>query len=170
MIKEKIQEALNQQLNAELFSSYLYLSMAAYFESINLKGFANWMRVQTQEELVHAMKFYNFIIERGGKALLSAIEGPPTQWKSPLAVFEHAYKHEQKVTGLINNLVDLSIAEQDHATNNFLQWFVAEQVEEEASADEVVQKIKLIGDATGGLFMLDQELAQRVFTPPPTAQ
>jgi len=170
MIKEKIQEALNKQLNAELFSSYLYLSMAAYFESINLKGFANWMRVQTQEELVHAMKFYNFIIERGGKAVLSAIEGPPTQWKSPLAVFEHAYKHEQKVTGLINNLVDLSIAEQDHATNNFLQWFVAEQVEEEASADEVVQKIKLIGDATGGLFMLDQELAQRVFTPPPTAQ
>jgi len=170
MIKEKIQEALNKQLNAELFSSYLYLSMAAYFESINLKGFANWMRVQTQEELVHAMKFYNFIIERGGKAVLSAIEGPPTQWKSPLAVFEHAYKHEQKVTGLINNLVDLSIAEQDHATNNFLQWFVAEQVEEEASADEVVQKIKLMGDATGGLFMLDQELAQRVFTPPPTAQ
>lgn len=170
MIKEKIQEALNQQLNAELFSSYLYLSMAAYFESINLKGFANWMRVQTQEELVHAMKFYNFIIERGGKAVLSAIEGPPTQWKSPLAVFEHAYKHEQKVTGLINNLVDLSIAEQDHATNNFLQWFVAEQVEEEASADEVVQKIKLMGDASGGLFMLDQELAQRVFTPPPTAQ
>ncbi len=170
MIKEKIQEALNQQLNAELFSSYLYLSMAAYFESINLKGFANWMRVQTQEELVHAMKFYNFIIERGGKAVLSAIEGPPTQWKSPLAVFEHAYQHEQKVTGLINNLVDLSIAEQDHATNNFLQWFVAEQVEEEASADEVVQKIKLMGDASGGLFMLDQELAQRVFTPPPTAQ
>ncbi len=170
MIKEKIQEALNKQLNAELFSSYLYLSMAAYFESINLKGFANWMRVQTQEELVHAMKFYNFIIERGGKAVLSAIEGPPTQWKSPLAVFEHAYQHEQKVTGLINNLVDLSIAEQDHATNNFLQWFVAEQVEEEASADEVVQKIKLMGDASGGLFMLDQELAQRVFTPPPTAQ
>lgn len=170
MIKEKIQKALNQQLNAELFSSYLYLSMAAYFESINLKGFANWMRVQTQEELVHAMKFYNFIIERGGKAVLKAIEGPPTQWKSPLAVFEHAYKHEQKVTGLINNLVDLSIAEQDHATNNFLQWFVAEQVEEEASADEVVQKIKLMGDASGGLFMLDQELAQRVFTPPPTAQ
>lgn len=170
MIKEKIQKALNQQLNAELFSSYLYLSMAAYFESINLKGFANWMRVQTQEELVHAMKFYNFIIERGGKAVLKAIEGPPTQWKSPLAVFEHAYKHEQKVTGLINNLVDLSIAEQDHATNNFLQWFVAEQVEEEASADEVVQKIKLMSDASGGLFMLDQELAQRVFTPPPTAQ
>ena len=170
MIKEKIQKALNQQLNAELFSSYLYLSMAAYFESINLKGFANWMRVQTQEELVHAMKFYDFIIERGGKAVLASIEGPPTEWESPLAVFEHAYQHEQKVTGLINKLVNLATAEQDHATNNFLQWFVAEQVEEEASADEVVHKIKLMGDASGGLFMLDRELAQRVFTPPATAE
>jgi ferritin len=170
MIKEKIQKVLNQQLNAELFSSYLYLSMASYFESINLKGFANWMRVQTQEELVHAMKFYDFIIERGGKAIVSTIEGPPTEWESPLAVFEHAYDHEQKVTGLINNLVDLSIAEKDHATNNFLQWFVAEQVEEEASADGVVQKIKLMGDASGSLFVLDRELGQRVFTPPPPAE
>ena len=170
MLKEKIQKALNQQVNAELYSSYLYLAMASYFESINLKGFANWMRVQTQEELVHSMKFYDFINERGGKTLLSAIEGPPTEWPSPQAVFEHAYEHEQKVTGLINNLVDLSTAEQDHATSNFLQWFVAEQVEEEASADEVVQKIKLMGDASGGLFMLDRELAQRVFTPPATAQ
>jgi ferritin len=144
--------------------------MAAYFETINLKGFANWMRVQTQEELVHAMKFYDFIVERGGKAVLSAIEGPRTEWPSPLAVFEHAYEHEQKVTGLINDLVDLAISEQDHATNNFLQWFVAEQVEEEASADEVVQKIKLMGDASGGLFMLDRELAQRVFTPPAAVQ
>ena len=170
MLKEKIQKALNKQVNAELYSSYLYLAMAAYFETINLKGFANWMRVQTQEELVHAMKFYDFIIERGGKAVLSSIEGPRTEWPSPLAVFEHAYEHEQKVTGLINTLVDLSIAEQDHATNNFLQWFVAEQVEEEASADEVVQKIKLMGDASGGLFMLDSELGQRVFTPPASAQ
>lgn len=170
MLKKKVENALNKHLNAEFYSSYLYLSMAAYFESINLKGFANWMRVQAQEELVHAIKFYDFIIERGGKAVLSSIEGPSTKWQSPLAVFEHAYKHEQKVTGLINNLVDLSIAEQDHATNNFLQWFIAEQVEEEASADEVVQKIKLMGDASGGLFMLDQELAQRVFTPPSAAQ
>ena len=170
MLKEKIDKALTKHLNAEIYSSYLYLSMAAYFESINLKGFANWMRVQTQEELVHAMKFYDFIIERGGKVVLTSIEGPRTEWSSPLAVFEHAYEHEQKVTGLINTLVDLSIAEQDHATNNFLQWFVAEQVEEEASADEVVQKIKLMGDASGGLFMLDSELAHRVFTPPAVAQ
>lgn len=166
MLKEKIQEALNKQLNAELFSSYLYLSMSAYFESINLKGFAHWMRVQTQEELVHVMKYFDFLIERGGKAILSSIESPPTEWASPLAVFEHAYQHEQKVTGLINDLVNLAISEKDHATNNFLQWFISEQIEEEASADEVVQKIKLMGDASAGLFMLDRELAQRIFTPP----
>ena len=170
MIKEKIQDALNKQINAELYSSYLYLSMSAFFESINLKGCANWMRVQTQEELVHAMKFYDYLIERGGKVLLSSIESPPTEWPSPLAIFENAYQHEQKVTGLINYLVDLAIAEKDHATNNFLQWFVSEQVEEEASADEVVQKIKLMGDARGGIFMLDRELAQRVFTPPTATQ
>ncbi len=170
MIKEKIQDALNEQINAELYSSYLYLSMSAYFESINLKGFASWMRVQTQEELVHAMKFYDYLIERGGKVVLSSIESPPTEWPSPLAVFEQAYQHEQKVTGLINELVDLAIAEKDHATNIILQWFVSEQVEEEASADEVVQKIKLMGDARGGIFMLDRELAQRVFTPPTATQ
>ena len=170
MIKEKIQDALNEQINAELYSSYLYLSMSAYFESINLKGCANWMRVQTQEELVHAMKFHDYLIERGGKVTLTSIESPPTEWPSPLAIFEQAYQHEQKVTGLINKLVDLAIAEKDHATNNFLQWFVSEQVEEEASADEVVQKIKLMGDARGGIFMLDRELAQRVFTPPTAIQ
>ena len=109
MLKEKVQKALNQQVNAELYSSYLYLAMAAYFETINLKGFANWMRVQTQEELVHAMKFYDFIIERGGNAVLSSIEGPPTEWASPLTVFEEAYEHEQKVTDLINKLVDLRV-------------------------------------------------------------
>jgi len=170
MIKEKLKDALNRQLNAELYSSYLYLSMSAYFESINLKGCAHWMRVQTQEELVHVQKFYTYLIERGGKVFLSAIDAPPPEWASPLAAFEHAYQHEQKVTGLINDLVNLAIAEKDHATNSFLQWFVTEQVEEEASADGVVQKIKLIGDASGSLFLLDRELAQRVFTPPPATQ
>jgi len=168
MIKEKIQGAINKQLNAELYSSYLYLSMAAYFESINLKGFANWMRIQAQEELMHAMKFYDYINERGGRVTLTPIDGPPTQWDSPLAVFEHVYQHEQKVTSLINNLVNIAIAESDHASNNFLQWFVAEQVEEESSADEIVQKLKLVADDRSGLFMLDQELGQRIFTPPAT--
>lgn len=166
MIKKKMQQALNKQLNAELYSSYLYLSMSAYFNSINLKGFANWMKVQAQEELSHAMKFYNFILERGGKVILSEIDPPQSEWNSPLAAFEHVYRHEQKVTSLINSLVDLSISEGDHATNNFLQWFVTEQVEEEASADEVVQKLKLAGKSAGGLFMIDRELAQRVFAPP----
>jgi len=169
MVNKKIEGALNQQLNAELYSSYLYLSMSAYFQSINLPGFANWMRVQAQEELVHAMKFYDFINERGGRVMLQQVKAPPAEWSSPLDVFENAYKHEQKVTGLINDLVNLAVGERDHATNIFLQWFVTEQVEEEASADEVVQKLKLVGDDSSGLFMLDGEMGQRVFTPPATS-
>ena len=125
MISKKMEKALNDQVNAELYSAYLYLSMESYFKSLNLNGCANWMRVQTQEEISHAMKIYDFVNERGGRALLKGIEGPPTKWKSPLAVFEAAYAHEQKVTGLINNLVDLAIKEKDHATNSFLQWFAA---------------------------------------------
>ena len=167
MISEKVQEELNKQLNAELYSSYLYLSMSAHFHSINLRGFANWMRVQAQEELVHVAKFYDFIHERDGRVILRPVEGPPSEWASPLAVFEDAYRHEQKVTGLINSLVDLAVEERDHATNNFLQWFVAEQVEEEASANEVVEQLRLVGDDRSGLFMLDGELGQRVFTVPP---
>jgi ferritin len=166
MIDQKMQEALNKQLNAELYSSYLYLSMAAYFLSVNLGGFANWMRVQTQEEAMHAMKFYDYINERGGRVLLQPVEAPPSEWDSPLAVFEHIYSHEQAVTGMINKLVDLAIKASDHATSNFLQWFVSEQVEEEASADEVVQKLRLVGDDPGALFMIDRELAQRVFVAP----
>ena len=166
MINEKMQEALNKQINAEIYSSYLYLSMAASFESVSLPGFANWMRCQAQEELVHAIKIYDFINERGGRVTLKSIEAPPVEWDSPLAAFEAAYEHEQKVTGLINDLVDLAQAEHDHASDNFLQWFVAEQVEEEDSANTIVEKIKLVGEAQGGLFMLDQELGQRIFTPP----
>ena len=159
-------EELNKQVNAELYSAYLYLSMAAYFESINLKGFANWMRVQAQEELTHAMRFFDYINERGGVVKLAAIEQPPTEWKSPLDVFEATYKHEVKVTGMINSLVNLAMKEKDHATYNMLQWFVAEQVEEEASADEIRQQLKLIGKDGRGILMLDRELGQRVFTPP----
>jgi ferritin len=140
--------------------------MSAYFQSINLSGFANWMRVQAQEELMHGIKFYDFVVERGGRISLLPIEKPPTEWKSPTDVFEHVYKHEQKVTGLINDLVNLAISEKDHATNNFLQWFVKEQVEEEASADEVLQKVKLVADHPNGIFMVDRELGSRVFTPP----
>jgi ferritin len=168
MLNEKMEKALNDQLNAEMYSSYLYLSMASYFQSINLNGFATWMRVQTQEEMLHAMKFYDFINERGGRVSLGQIEGPPTEWESPLGAFEAALEHEQKVTGLINSLMDLALEGRDHATQIFLQWFVTEQVEEEDSANEVIQKIKLMGDAQGGLFMVDRELGQRTFTPPAT--
>ena len=168
MISKKMEDALNEQVNAELYSAYMYLSMESYFKAQNLNGFANWMRVQTQEEVTHAMKIYEFINERGGRVILKAIEGPQTEWDSALAVFMAAYEHEQKVTGLINNLVDLAIKEKDHATNSFLQWFVNEQVEEEASADGIVQQLKMMENAPGGMFMLDRELGQRVFTPPAT--
>lgn len=166
MLNEKVSDAFNSQLNAELYSAYLYLSMEAYFESIDLSGFAKWMRAQAQEELMHAMKFYDYIVLRGGRVSLSSIDEPQFEWDSALSVFEHVFAHEQKVTGLINNLVDLSIKESDHASTNFLQWYVAEQVEEEETASGVLQRIKLAGDSKSGLFMLDSELGKRVFTPP----
>ena len=170
MLSQKIQDAFNEQLNAELFSSYLYVSMSAYFESITLKGMANWMRTQAQEEVLHATKFYDFINERGGRVLLAPIEGPKTEWRSPLEVFEETCRHEAKVTGLINDLVDLAIKEKDHAANAFLQWFVTEQVEEEAIPREIADKLKLAGDNTSVLFMIDQELGQRALTPTSTEQ
>jgi ferritin len=165
MLKENVETALNKQLNAEIYSGYMYLSMSTYFQSVNLSGFANWMRIQAQEELTHGMKFYDFINERGGRVILEEVAAPPTEWDSPLGAFEATLAHEQKVTGLINDLMELAIAEHDHATQIFLQWFVSEQVEEEDHANEVVQKVKLAGDAGGGLFMLDREMGQRTFTP-----
>ena len=165
MLKPKIEKTINKQINAELWSAYLYLSMSAYFESISLGGFANWMRIQAQEEVSHAMRFYNYVVERGGRVKLMPIDAVKTDWKSPLDAFEETYTHEQKVTGLINELVNMSAAEKDHATVNMLQWFIDEQVEEESSADEIVQKLKLIGKDGSGLFMIDRELGQRVFTP-----
>ena len=161
MIDGRTQEALIRHANAEFYSSYLYLSMSAYFRSINLPGFAHWMRVQAREELAHALKFYDHVIERGGRANLQLVEAPPAQWDSPLVVFEDTYRHEQKVTGLISQLVDEAVQTRDHATSNFLQWFVSEQVEEEASADAIVQRLKLVGNAPGGLLIVDNELAQR---------
>ena len=161
MLKKSVEDALNKQVNAEFYSSYLYLAMSAYFESIPLKGFAKWLRLQSREELAHGMKFYDYIIEAGGTPKLMAIEAPKTPWKSPQAVFEQVYSHEQKVTGLIYDLVDLAMKERDHATKNFLGWFVKEQVEEEANASEILAQIKMIGDVTGHLFWLDHELGKR---------
>jgi len=161
MMKQKIQDALNAQLNAESFSAHLYMSMSAHFQSVNLKGMAHWMRLQADEETTHVMKFFDYVLSRGGKVALDQIGAPPTEWESPLAVFEAAYGHEQQVSAKINTLVDLALAERDHASNAFLQWFVTEQVEEEESVSEIVDQLKLIADDRGALFMLDRELGQR---------
>jgi ferritin len=170
MIGKKMEKALNSQLNAELYSAYLYLSMEAYFEAANLAGFANWMRVQTQEEQFHAIKFYDYINERGGRVSLARIEAPSSQWDSPLAVFESTLEHEQKVTGLINDLVYLARDEKDNASEIFLQWFVNEQVEEEDNVNKVLGQLKLVKNSPQAMFILDKEMAQRVFTPPTTTQ
>ena len=166
MLTEKMEAALNGQVNAELYSSYLYLAMATYFAEKDLPGFANWMRIQVAEEQFHAMKMYDYVLERGGKVSLGAIEAPPGGWKSPLEVFEETLKHEQKVTGLINDLVYLARDERDNASEIFLQWFVAEQVEEEDNASTIVGQLKLIEGSPQALFLFDRELGQRVFTPP----
>ena len=161
MITDKMQAALNAQMNAEMYSSYLYLSMAAYFESRNLQGFAHWMHQQAKEEWVHAMKFYKFINDRMGRVIVREIEAPKTEWASPLEVFEDVAAHEAKVTALIGKLVEQAAAEKDHATAVFLNWFVQEQVEEEASADYIVQTLRAVGDSVGGLYQLDHRLGKR---------
>ena len=161
MINKNIEGAVNRQINAELYSEYLYLSIASYFESVNLRGFAKWMEAQAVEEQNHAMKFYSYINERGGRVIFDSIAKPPSKWDSPLAVFEETYKHEQKVTAMINDLTDLARAEKDNATEILLQWYVNEQVEEEASASEILEKLKIIGSSGNGLIMLDRELGQQ---------
>ena len=167
MLNKKVEAALNSQINAELYSAYIYLAMAADLEDKNLPGAANWMKVQYQEELFHAQKIFDYVNERQGRVVLEAIEKPPAKWKSIIDCFEAAYKHELYISGRINDLVEISRKEKDNATYNMLQWFVAEQVEEESSVDEIVQKLKLVGDHGHGIFMVDRELATRVFTPPP---
>ena len=161
MLKKSMEDALNKQVNAEFYSSYLYLAMSAYFESIPMKGFASWLRLQSREELSHGMKFYHYIVEVGGTPKLLAVEAPKTPWKSTEAVFEQVYAHEQKVTGLIHGLMDLASKEKDYATQNFLGWFVKEQVEEEANASEILARIRILGDRPGHLFALDHELGKR---------
>ena len=160
-IKDKITKAINKQINAELYSSYLYLAMAAYFESKNWLGFANWMRVQSKEENTHAMKFYEYVLERGGEVVLNDIKAADTGWKTLLEVFEDVYEHELKVTALINDLFKLAGQEGDIATKSMLKWFIDEQVEEEAHAKQIAGKLKLIKDSVNGLSMLDHELGER---------
>jgi ferritin len=162
-INKKIEDAINKQINAELYSAYLYLGMSARCTEMNLKGMANWFYVQAQEEMTHAMKFYRFVLERSGHTIMPAIEGVKSDWKAPVEMFAAAYEHEQKVTALINNIVDIALAERDQATASMLNWFVEVQVEEEANASEITEKLKLIGESKDGLFMLDKELSVRVF-------
>ncbi|BAD86188.1 ferritin-like protein [Thermococcus kodakarensis KOD1] len=161
MLSERMLKALNEQLNKELFSAYFYLGIAAYFKDMGFDGFATWMEAQAEEELGHAMRFYDYIFDRGGKVELEKIEKPKQTFESPLKAFEAVYLHEVGVTQSIFKLVELAQEEKDHATYQFLQWFVEEQVEEEASTKAIVDKLKIIGDNPQGLFMLDRELGAR---------
>ncbi len=161
MANSKMLNALNDQIKFEYYSSYLYLAMSAYFSDLGLSGFARWMRVQAEEEMLHTMKFYDFVIARGGKVTLQAIDAPPAKWKNPLDVFEEGLKHEQFVTGRINSLMDLAVSTKDHAAYVFLQWFVTEQVEEEENFTDMVNKLKLIKGDGQGLLLLDRDLGGR---------
>ena len=161
MLSKTMEDALNRQINRELYSSYLYLGMSAWFETQTLKGFAGWMLAQSGEERNHAMKIYDYVVARQGTVRLEAIEAPKAKWSSAGKIFEEVYAHEQKVTGMIDALVELAVREKDHATFEMLQWFVKEQVEEEANAATICEKIKTVGDVPGHLFMLDHELGKR---------
>ena len=165
MLSEKIQDALNSQITKELYSAYLYLQMGAWFENANLPGFANWMKVQAQEETSHAIIFFNFVCERGGMVKMGAIEQPPCDYKTALDVFKKVLEHEELVTASINSIMDLSVKEKDYATQRRLAWFIDEQVEEEANAANLIAKLKMIKEG-GGLFMVDRELAARTFVMP----
>jgi len=167
LINERMLKALNEQVTEETYSAYLYQSMSAYFDFKGLKGFSHWMDMQTQEELIHARKFYDYILERGGQVKLNTIKAPPHDFGTPLEMFQAALEHEEYITGKINDLVDLAQEVKDHATFNILQWFVAEQVEEEATASELVDKLTLIGDHPAALFQLDAELSTRMPPKPP---
>ncbi|MBN2003695.1 MAG: ferritin [Anaerolineae bacterium] len=160
-LSKNLEDAINEQIQAELYSAYMYLSMSAYFESLNLPGFAHWMRVQTHEEMEHAMKFYHYVFERGGRVTLCAIQQPPAEFESALDVAEKTYAHEQHVTSLIYKLYELALAEKDHATAAFLQWYINEQVEEENNARTIVEQLKMVGDRVHGLLMLDHQLGGR---------
>ena len=166
MLKKSNETALNQQINAEFHSAYLYLSMSSYCQSIGMAGVANWMKVQYQEELAHATHFFDYVLERGGRVALAPIAEVEVDFRNVQHVFESTLEHEVKVTGLINNLMDIAIQESDHATKNFLQWFVDEQVEEEANVEQILNNLKLINGEGQGLLMMDREMQARVFVDP----
>ena len=161
MLGKRMQDAINEQINAELYSAYLYLSMAAYTEAANLPGFAHWMRAQANEEVEHALKLFKYVGERGGRVVLTAIEQPQVEWTSPLHVFEHTLEHERKVTSLIHGLYEVALAEKDYASQMLLHWYIEEQVEEESNAEQIVAALKMAGEKPQGLLIVDQQLASR---------
>ena len=169
MIKKEVLEAINNQINAESYSAYMYLSMAAYFEDMGLEGFAHWMKIQYQEESAHALKFFNYLTERNGRVALKAIDQVPVDFNGIVDVFEKTLTHEMHVTDLINNLVNVAIAANDHATQSFLKWFVDEQVEEEANVEKILATLRLINGQGNGIFMMDREMKMRVFVDPNAA-
>ena len=169
MIKQEVLEAINEQINAESYSAYMYLSMAAYFENLGLSGFAHWMKIQYQEEAAHALKFFNYLTERGGRVILKPVAQVPVDFDGIVDVFEKTLTHEVHVTGLINNLINVAVAANDHASQSFLKWFIDEQVEEEANVEKILATLKLINGQGNGIFMMDRELSQRVFVDPNAA-
>ena len=166
MLSKKMQAALNDQINAETYSAYLYLSMAGYFHDAGLDGFGNWREIQVQEELFHVKKFFDYICDRDSKVVLGTIEAPENTWASPLAAFKAALAHEQLISGRVADLIDVARKEKDKASEAFLQWFVSEQIEEEATAQRICGNLKIVGKDGGGMFLLDRELGGRTFTPP----
>ena len=170
MLTRKLQDALNEQINKEFFSEYFYLSMSAYLESIELEGFANYFNVQAQEEHFHAMKMFNFVHDKGGRVILKALKEPKADFKSAIRLFEEALDHERYITKSINELMDIAIKENDHSVKSFLDWYVDEQVEEEATMTKFTAKLKLIDGEGLGLLTLDNELGLRTFTPPPAGE
>lgn len=168
MISEKMVTALNTQINKEMYSAYLYMAMSAHSSNSGLSGFANWFMIQYQEEMLHAMKLYNYLTDQGAKVELQAIEKPATEFGTALDMFNATLAHEQFITKSINELVDLAIEEHDHATHIFLQWYVTEQIEEEGNDNEIIDKLKLAGEDGNGLFMIDKDLSTRIFNSPTT--
>jgi len=166
MLNQRIEKIINEQINAELYSSYLYLAMSAYCADLGLAGFANWLKIQVQEELAHVEFMFNYLIERNGRVVLETVEKPPVEWNNIIEVFEETLKHEQYISSRINNIVNVALEEKDHATASFYKWFLDEQVEEEATASDVLSKLKLTKAEGSALFFMDQEMAKRVFVQP----
>jgi len=166
MLSKKMEKMINDQMSFEIYSGYIYLAMGAYMDSLDLPGFANWMKVQWEEEFFHAKRMYAYLVGRGGRPSFAVVPVPPVEWKSVKAAFEHALEHERIVTGRINDIMTAAIKENDHATSSFYKWFVDEQVEEESNVQTIIKQLKLMNESGQGMFMMDKDLAARVFVPP----